>query len=85
MGNCQSPLRAAIRSGNPQAVKDVLEEAGEASPDLINDDSTSDCLFSPCLRNNNSPLHSAIIQNRWAIVKILLDYGADPNQTGESA
>ena len=49
MGNT-SPLRRAILDNDDSKVERILQEAGEGSPDLINEDYTSDCL---CNRSFN--------------------------------
>ncbi len=81
--NCISPLRRAIRTRDPDRVREILEDAGEGSPDIINEDFTADC-FLDCgfLRNIHSPLHTAMCADLLDITKILFQYGADPNSTG---
>ncbi|KAK2178667.1 hypothetical protein NP493_531g02022 [Ridgeia piscesae] len=86
MGNrYTSPLRQAIRSNDPETLREILEEAGEGASDLINEDYSADCLlgFCNCQRNLHSPLLSAITFSKGCeIVEILLKYGADPTLTG---
>ncbi len=43
MGNT-SPVRRAILKNDTVKLQEILEDAGEGSPDLINEDFTSDCL-----------------------------------------
>lgn len=86
MGNrYTSPLRRAIRNNDPATLREILAEAGDGSPDLINEDYSADCLlgFCNCQRNFQSPLLSAItLTKSYEIVEILLKYGADPTSTG---
>ncbi len=80
MGNATSPLRKAIHDQDVDKVRQILDDAGEGSGDLINEDFTSDCLFS-FNRSIHTPLHTSLGNKKHQIVELLLKYGADPNAT----
>ena len=72
MGNFNtSPLRRAIDMGNVKQLTKFLEAAKEGAPDLINEDTTSDCLFNPFFRNYRPPLQSAILKDRPQCAEVL--------------
>ena len=51
MGNhATSPLRRAMGNRDLSAAKQILDDAGQGSGDLIDEDYTSDCMFN-CTRN----------------------------------
>jgi len=68
-----------MRHNNPSGVLRVVQEAGEGSPDLINEDFTADCILDSCQRNMNTPVHTALGFHQMEIFEILLQYGGDPN------
>ena len=79
MGNCSSDLRRHMRHNNVSGVLRVVQEAGEGSPDIINEDFTADCILDSCQRNMNTPVHTALSFHQMEILEILLQYGGDPN------
>lgn len=82
MGNCITPLRRAIRTRDPAKVREILEEAGDGAPDLINEDYSADCFIACCLRNPQNPLHTAVALQETPIILELLKFGADVNSSG---
>lgn len=86
--NWISPLRRGIRNRDVKSVKQILEDAGNRAPDLINDDYTADCFCTCIERNYQSPLHSACYcydfsdKEAQEILRLLVKHGADVNAPG---
>lgn len=82
MGNCcASPLRRAIRENDFEDLRNILEDAGDASGQLIDEDTDADCCLDwlDCSRTPKSPLFTAVLMGNLKTVEILLHYGADTN------
>ena len=79
MGNFMSELRRNIHYDNPKAVRLILEEAGEGSPDLINEDYTADCFLDVCRGSVYNTVHTAVFLGHLDVLEVLLQYGGDPD------
>lgn len=68
---------------DPGKVSQILEDAGPAASDLINEDETTDCIYN-CIRTRNqqSPLNTAVCRGNLDIAVLLLKYGADVDSQG---
>ena len=80
MGNT-SPLRRAMLADDLAGAREILDEQGEGSPDIINEDFTSDCLYNPIM-STQSPLHTAIARDKTEMACLLMRYGGDVNAPG---
>lgn len=91
MFGCSSGLRRAMRANDLEAIRRILEDAGDSASDVINEDTSADCCLDwleACCHGNRPPLHTAVAKHNVAMATILLDYGADvtsQNRNGDTA
>ncbi len=86
MGNCppQCPSRLgrAITDNEPEKVDEILTDAGQKAPALINNDHSPDCAMDCLSPTIGNAFYNAVDKDRTEIAQIMLKHGADVYSLG---